>query len=140
MTALAAAFIWPVRVYYEDTDSAGVVYYANYLRFMERARSEWLRDLGFEQDRLMSEDGLIFAVSDIRLSYRRPAHFNDQLQVSVTPRRFGAASIVFDQAVVRYPDQQMLCEGQVRVACLDRQSMKPRRIPKNYLVEMKRGS
>ena len=76
-------FRWPVRVYYEDTDSGGVVYYANYLRFMERARTEWMRTLGFEQDALIRNPGILFAVRSASLEYLRPARFNDLLEVSV---------------------------------------------------------
>ncbi|MEJ1469461.1 MAG: YbgC/FadM family acyl-CoA thioesterase, partial [Candidatus Sedimenticola sp. (ex Thyasira tokunagai)] len=74
-------FIWPVRVYYEDTDSGGVVYYANYLKFMERARTEWLRQLGFEQDELLEKEGILFAVRRVAVDYLRPARFNDELLV-----------------------------------------------------------
>jgi len=137
-------FYWPVRVYYEDTDSGGVVYYANYLKFLERARSEWLRSLGIEQDVLREQSGLIFAVSSISLDYRLPARFNDQLYVSARTKHQGRASLVFVQQVLRLPNGQtlpagemqieeqsatVLCEGEVKVACLDAQSLKPRRIP-----------
>ena len=81
-------FVWPVRVYYEDTDTGGVVYYANYLRFMERARTEWLRSLGFEQDALAREAGVIFAVRSAALEYLRPARFNDLLQVDGVPKHY----------------------------------------------------
>lgn len=123
-------FQWQVRVYYEDTDSGGVVYYANYLRFMERARTEWLRALGFEQDRLRQETGLLFAVRSARLEFLRPAHFNDQLTVSVAPVQRRRASLVIDQAVTRSGDTQgPLCTGQVKIACLDAESFRPQPIP-----------
>jgi len=121
---LSKEFIWPVRVYYEDTDHGGVVYYANYLRFMERARTEWLRALGFEQDRLIEEEGLIFAVRSVQLDYHKPARFNDCLEVSARMTRFGRASIDFEQQVRR--GEELLCEGVVRLATLDAGSFRPR--------------
>jgi len=142
-------FYWPVRVYYEDTDSGGVVYYANYLKFLERGRSEWLRSLGIEQDVLHEQSGLIFAVRSISLDYRLPARFNDQLYVSVRTKQQARASLVFTQQVLRLADDEVkqgvettiekqsptvLCEGEVKVACLDAVSMKPRRIPDDINV------
>lgn len=117
-------FIWPVRVYYEDTDHGGVVFYANYLKFMERARTEWLRALGFEQDRLIEEEGLIFAVRSVQLTYHRPARFNDSLEVSARVIKFGRASIDFEQQVRR--GDEVLCEGVVRLATLDAKSFRPK--------------
>jgi acyl-CoA thioester hydrolase len=118
-------FIWPVRVYYEDTDHGGVVYYANYLRFMERARTEWLRSLGFEQDRLIEEEGLIFVVRSVDITYHRPARFNDSLDVSASVIKHGSASIDFAQQVRR--GDEVLCEGVVRLASLDAVSFRPKR-------------
>jgi acyl-CoA thioester hydrolase len=120
-------FLWPVRVYYEDTDSGGVVYYANYLKFMERARTEWLRSLGFEQDRLNDQDGVIFAVRAVEVEYLRPARFNDALEVSARITRHGGASFTFEQEVRRGPD--LLCRGSVKVASLDARTMRPRPVP-----------
>src|SRR5215472_4837935 len=94
-----AAFHWSVRVYYEDTDLGGVVYHANYLRFMERARTEWLRSLGFEQDQLRDRLKVQFVVVEAKVEFRRPARFNDELQVGVRPHSLGRASIVFDQDI-----------------------------------------
>lgn len=128
-----AEFVWPVRVYYEDTDSGGVVYYANYLKFMERARSEWLRSLGIEQDVLRDREKIIFAVRAVSVDFWRPARFNELLQVSVNMTDCGGASITFEQQVRR--DDTVLCGGTVRVACLDSGAMKPRRIPKFLLEE-----
>ena len=130
-------FQWQVRVYYEDTDSGGVVYYANYLRFMERARTEWLRALGFEQDRLRQETGLLFAVRSARLEFMRPALFNDQLTVSVAPVQRRRASLVIDQAVMRNGDTRgPLCTGQVKIACLDAESFRPQPIPEFIYKEI----
>lgn len=123
-------FIWPVRVYYEDTDSGGVVYYANYLKFMERARTEWLRSLGFEQDELRDRDGIIFAVRSAAAEYLRPARFNDCLQVVSRLSDHGKASFTFEQEIKRDGENgELLCTGVVRVACLDAASMRPCPIP-----------
>ena len=122
-------FIWPVRVYYEDTDHGGVVYYANYLKFMERARTEWLRVMGYEQARLVESERLVFAVRRVQLDYLRPARFDDRLQVSVRVLRCGRASIEFFQAVVPDRGADPLCQGQVKIACLDVTTFKPRTLP-----------
>jgi len=132
-------FLWPVRVYYEDTDSGGVVYYANYLKFMERARTELLRSLGFEQDELMRNDGVIFAVRSVAVEYHRPARFNDLLQVSARIAEPGRASVVFEQEVRREaPEPTVLVSGRVRVACLDAVTLKPRPLPKSMQGEISR--
>ncbi|MDP2783622.1 MAG: YbgC/FadM family acyl-CoA thioesterase, partial [Sulfurimicrobium sp.] len=104
-------FSWPVRVYYEDTDSGGVVYYANYLKFMERARTEWLRVHGFEQTDLMREHGVIFVVRDVHITYLRPAVFDDLLQVTVSVHATGRSWIEFAQTVERSPHPCPLPEG-----------------------------
>ncbi|HHH38406.1 MAG TPA: tol-pal system-associated acyl-CoA thioesterase [Sedimenticola sp.] len=122
-------FLWPVRVYYEDTDSGGVVYYANYLKFMERARTEWLRSLGFEQDRLLAEQGVLFAVRRVTLDLVRPARFNDRLQVSATIEQRRRASLTFSQRVERLPDAELLCRGEVQIACVDAARFRPAPIP-----------
>ena len=129
-------FIWPVRVYYEDTDSGGVVYYANYLRFMERARTEWLRSLGFEQDQLVRQDGIIFAVRHVDVGYHQPARFNDALEVSASLSRKGRASLTFYQEVVRPMDSRTLCRGEIKVACLNMKTMRPTPIPEKIMLEI----
>ena len=132
-----ALFQWGVRVYYEDTDSGGVVYYANYLRFMERARTEWMRSLGFEQDRLLQERGLLFAVRSASIDYLRPARFNDRLDVSVDVRRCGRASLTLDQAVLRHGEAGApLCTGTLRIACLEAGTFRPQPIPDSILKEI----
>ena len=149
MAELAAKFCWPVRVYYEDTDSGGVVYYANYLKYMERARTEWLRSLGLEQDRLIKEEGVIFAVRSVQLDYLKPALFNQLLSVSAEIIETGKASLTFKQEVVvdknsiitgeeseAVSSDQVLCRGQIKVACLDTSSMKPRAIPEPIRKEI----
>ena len=120
-------FLWPTRVYYEDTDAGGVVYYANYLRFMERARTEWLRSLGIEQDRTREEHGIIFVVASVEIQYRRPARFNDALEVSVTVPELKNASLTFAQNVTR--DGDVLCCATVLVASVDANTFRPRRLP-----------
>ncbi len=120
-------FVWPVRVYYEDTDSGGVVYYANYLRFMERARTEYLRQFGFEQDQLIANEGVIFAVRAIEVDYLRPARFNELLTVTAHILQRGGASITFHQEVRR--SDEVLCSGKVKIASLDAASLRPVPIP-----------
>jgi acyl-CoA thioester hydrolase len=130
-------FRWPVRVYYEDTDSGGVVYYANYLRFMERARTEWMRKLGFEQDALIRDTGILFAVRSASLEYLLPARFNDRLEVGVRLCERRRASLVFEQVVSREGDvEHPLCIGSIRIACLDAASFRTRPIPEFILKEI----
>jgi tol-pal system-associated acyl-CoA thioesterase len=120
-------FTWTVRVYYEDTDTGGVVYYANYLKFMERARTEWLRSLGFEQDQLIRDAGIIFAVRSVEVDYLRPARFNDALTVTAEVVHNGGASITFRQEVRR--GDEVLCRGKVKIASLDAQTLRPKPAP-----------
>lgn len=121
------AFTLPIRVYYEDTDSGGVVYHANYLKFMERARTEWLRSLGFQQDDLIRSEGVIFAVRSAKVEFLRPARFNDQLDVTVALTERGGASATLAQTVQR--GDATLCEAEIRIACLDAVSFAPRAWP-----------
>ena len=120
-------FSWPVRIYHEDTDSAGVVYYANYLRFLERARTEWLRARGFEQPDLAREYGIAFVVTALTVEYRRPARFNDSLTVTVEPAELGASRIVMLQRVLR--EREELVVASLRLACVNTVTLKPVRIP-----------
>jgi acyl-CoA thioester hydrolase len=130
-------FQWQVRVYYEDTDSGGVVYYANYLRFMERARTEWMRALGFEQDQLIREEGILFAVRSANVEFLRPAHFNDLLSISLDVVQRGRASLTFNQLIARCADEQLpLCSGRIKIACLEAASFRPRPIPDYILKEI----
>ena len=123
-------FSWPVRVYYEDTDSGGVVFYANYLKFMERARTEFLRHLGFQQDQLIEQQNIIFAVRSVQLEYNSPARFNDQLVVTANIIELKKASMLFEQKVFRINQQDhILCQGQIRVACLQADTFKPTALP-----------
>lgn len=129
-------FVWPVRVYYEDTDSGGVVYYANYLKFMERARTEWLRSRGFEQDRLIEEQGVLFAVRHVEVDFLQPARFNDALVVSAKLAENRRASLTFVQEIRREQDDQLMCRGTVKVACLDALRFRPAPIPQILLKEL----
>jgi acyl-CoA thioester hydrolase len=130
-------FIWPVRVYYEDTDSGGVVYHANYLKFMERARTEWLRTQGLEQDTLLDDYGIVFAVRALHLDYLRPGRFNDWLKVHTRILQWGSASLTFIQAVQR--EEEVLCQAEVKIACLNARTFRPCSIPKSILVEIAGG-
>lgn len=121
-------FSWRTRVYWEDTDGGGVVYYANYLKFMERARTEWLRSLGHSQMELAETHGFVFAVVEVKVNYRRPARLDDELLVSCVPVPEGRASIRFRQTVTR-ADATVLAEGEVRVACVDAKTFRPRPLP-----------
>ncbi len=120
-------FDWPVRVYWEDTDAGGVVYYANYLKFLERARTEWLSTLGLEQDQLATEAGVLFVVRRVEADYLRPARFNDRLRVSSCLAELGRASLVMEQEVFR--GDERLFAARVQVACVEPVGFRPARIP-----------
>lgn len=133
--AKARSFCWPVRVYYEDTDAAGVVYYANYLRYLERARTEWLRALGFEQTDLATHHRIVFVVRSLAIEYLKPALFNDELGISVELARVGASLIMITQRVTRGGDA--LTTAEVKVACVNVSSLKPVRIPLPLLEKIR---
>jgi len=122
-------FTWPVRVYYEDTDAGGVVYYANYLKFLERARTEYLRALGFEQDQLKQEYGIIFAVHSLSIKYQKPAVFNDALTVTADIVAQGNARLTFKQMITRDKDKTSICSAEVIIACLNAEKFSPTRLP-----------
>jgi len=123
----AEPFLWPVRVYYEDTDAGGLVYYANYLKYMERARTEWLRGVGFEQTDLAHCHGVIFVVRSAAIEYLAPARFNDELQVTVELIKVGAGQIDLVQRVSR--GDTLLVQAAVKLACVARATMRATRIP-----------
>ena len=108
-------FSWNVRVYFEDTDAAGIVYYANYLKFMERARTEWLRSLGFDHASLREQSGIIFVVTRLEAHYLRPARLDEELAVTVEPTRIGRAGLDLGQRVERLPVGSPLCTASVRL-------------------------
>ena len=122
-----ASFTLPVRVYFEDTDAGGVVYYANYLKFCERARTEWLRTTGVVQNRLATEQNILFVVRSVAADYLRPAVLDDLLEVVTTIDKLGRASLDFAQQVRR--DGQLLFEARVTIACVGRSAMRPTPIP-----------
>jgi acyl-CoA thioester hydrolase len=122
-----APFRHPLRVYWEDTDAGGVVFYANYLKFFERARTEWLRALGFGQQQLRERTGAIFVVTDTNVRYRAPARLDDLLEVTVELRAAGMASMTIAQKAWR--GDTLLAEGDIRIGCVDEGTFRPRRIP-----------
>lgn len=133
-------FGWRVRVYYEDTDVGGVVYHANYLKFMERARTEWLRELGHDQDALIRNENLVFAVQSVSIRFLRPARYNDLLRVDVGVARLGRVSIDFTQAVSSIGDgETVLSEATVRVASLDTMSFRPKPLPRKLYEDLERA-
>ena len=129
-------FIWWVRVYYEDTDAGGVVYHASYLRFMERARTEWLRGIGLEQEAVRATLKLGFIVRSANLDYRRGARLDDLLAVSVTIARRGGASLDFDQEVRRVVDGALCWRGLIKIACVASDSLRPKPLPPQLLAEI----
>jgi acyl-CoA thioester hydrolase len=130
-------FTWPARVYWEDTDGGGIVYYANYLRFLERARTEWLRAQGHSQQVLARDPGILFTVVSLEVEYRAAARLDDELEISCRPRAEGAASLRFAQQIHRREEgpggARLLVQASVRVACVDAARMRPRRLPE-FLV------
>jgi len=130
------AFIWPIRVYWEDTDAGGVVYHASYLRFLERARTEWLRALGVDQQRVREDHGVVFVVRDMEIEFLLPARLDDELDVTVETGERRSASMMFSQRIVRRADGAALVAARVRAACIEAATFKPCRIP-NHLFEEK---
>ena len=119
-------------MYWEDTDAGGVVFYANYLKFFERARTEWLRHLGVQQQKLRDDTGAIFVVIDTRVRYRAPARLDDRVDVSVELRHQGTASLTLFQQAWR--DEVLLADGEIRIGCVDGGTFKPRRIPNEVIA------
>ena len=124
-------FVWPIRVYWEDTDAGGVVYYANYLKFLERARTEWLRSFGVEQTELAEQDGVLFVVRRVEADYLKPARFNDALSVECRLADTGQASVTFDQCVKR--GEEVLLTARVKAACVSANEFRPARIPAHII-------
>lgn len=129
-------FRWPVRVFYEDTDCGGVVYYANYLKFMERARTERLRSMGFEQSELRNNHNVLFTVRSVQIDFMQPAAYDDLLQVTADIMECKRASLIFSQNIFRHQDEQPLCKGRVRIACVDSAAFRPCPIPEFILREL----
>ena len=130
-------FVLPLRVYLEDTDAQGVVYNASYFRFLERARTEWLRAKGVEHNRLRGEHGIVLVLVGIEVKFRRPASLDDELYVAAELSKVTGARFVFRQDIRRdTSDGLLLCEGVAEVACMDAMQRKPRRVPKALLKEL----
>jgi len=129
-----ADFRFELRVYWEDTDAGGVVFYANYLKFFERARTEWLRALGVEQSALRRDEGAIFVVGETRVRYLLPARLDDWLSLSVDVAELGRASLLVDQRCRR--GDTLLAEGSIRIGCVDAGTFRPRRIPNPILERL----
>jgi acyl-CoA thioester hydrolase len=136
--AARRSFHLPVRVYWEDTDGGGVVYYANYLKFMERARSEWLRSLGVDQAGLARDERIQFAVVEANVRYRQPAKYDDLLDVSAAVESWRGASVTFLQEIRRGAGGALLAAATIRAACLDADSLRPRSLPSQLLEELAR--
>ena len=133
-------FAWPVRVYYEDTDAGGVVFYANYLKFFERARTEWLRTLGFSQEVLAHSQGLIFVVRSTAVDYLAPARLDDELKLTVVVEQFRNASMTFVQEAwrTRGTEHTLLAQGRITIVCVNAASFRPHPIPSDMLERIKR--
>ncbi len=140
------SFILPIRVYYEDTDAGGVVYHSNYLKYFERARTEWLRQLGYELDELAEKEQLVFVVRSLSCDYLRPAVFNDELFISAEIIKAGKTSIIFQQKVMRAakPDDKntknacvILAQGEVTVVSVDAVKFRAKRLPATILETIK---
>ena len=131
---MSTVFEHPIRVYWEDTDAGGIVFYANYLKFFERARTEWLRNLGVGQHALREETGGMFVVSETTVKYHRPAKLDDQLRVTATLAEDGRASLVIAQQA--WLGETLLCEGTIRIGWVDAATMKPARIPSSVLERL----
>ena len=125
------AFTWPIRVYWEDTDAGGIVFYANYLKFFERARTEWLRALGITQSRLRDESGGIFVVSETTVRYLAPSRLDDELLVTAQLEAAGRASLIIAQKAFR--GDTLLCDGTIRIGWVDAATLRPERIPSAIL-------
>lgn len=128
-------FVWPVRVYYEDTDAGGFVYYANYLKYLERARTEYLRSLGHELDQLANVHNIIFIVCSVTIEYRKPAHLNELLNVSAKIAGIRKASLLFQQ-VIHNQKHEQICQAEIKIACIDKSTLKPVTIPQFIISEL----
>ncbi len=142
LPSVGTTFEWPVRVYWEDTDAGGIVFYANYLKFFERSRTEWLRSLGIEQQGLKESTGGLFVVIDTRIRYHRPARLDDALIVTASLLETGGASMIIRQQALLKAEQNnsagaLLCEGTIRIGWVNAGSWQPARIPASILDRLK---
>ncbi len=129
-------FSFAIRVYWEDTDAGGIVFYANYLKFFERARTEWLRSLGIEQQQLKNQTGGMFVVAETTLKYLRPARLDDELIVTARLQECGRASMTIEQQALL--KNELLCEGSIRIGWVESASMQPARIPQNIIESLRK--
>ena len=143
--SVGAIFHWPIRIYWEDTDAGGIVFYANYLKFFERSRTEWLRSLGIEQQKLKDMTGGMFVVTEASLRYLRPARLDDELVVTARLNEIGRASMTLKQQALLKSEHSaqttatILCEGLIRIGWVDSTSLRPQRIPVSILDNLKNG-
>lgn len=133
-TDMPAVFTWPVRIYYEDTDAGGIVFYANYLKFFERARTEWLRACGVDQHVLAGQEGAIFVVKHAAIDYHAPARLDDVLNLTLSIEKLGRASVQFLQQA--FCGEVLLCSAQVKVGCVDAVTLRPRSLPPATAAKM----
>jgi len=133
----SAEFSLDIRVYIEDTDAGGIVYYVNYLKFMERARTEFMRSLGFGKDYIFTHE-LMFVVRDAQITYNAPARLDDELQATARIVRARGAAMVFAQRVLR--DGDVVAEGELTIACVDREGVRPQRLPKDMVARIRASS
>ena len=131
---MPSVFPWQVRVYYEDTDAGGIVFYANYLKFFERARTEWLRAAGVGQQALLQEDGVIFVVKNTSVDYHAPARLDDVLKLTLSIEKVGRASVQFVQQAWR--DELLLVSARVKVGCVDALTLRPSALPDATAAKM----
>ena len=134
-TQTSPVFDWQVRVYYEDTDAAGVVYHSNYLKYMERARTEWLRSAGFTQTGLKKNNGVVFVVSTMKIDFTAPARFEELLHINSTIIDFTGLKLTFRQSI-RGDDGLPKCEAEIDIVCTDAATLKPKRIPEDIKVKL----
>ena len=127
-------FKWSVRIYFEDTDSGGVVYHSNYLKFMERARTEWLRSLELNQADLKKKDKIMFVVANVNIDYKKAARFNDELDIETSLDNIGASKVDLTQNIMK--NSELYTSAKVRIACIDSETFKPQRIPKLIKQQM----
>lgn len=137
MNSVAAEFRWPLRVYIEDTDAGGIVFYVNYLKYMERARTEFMRSHGYDKAAVFSEN-LMFVVRSVSVDYRRPARLDDELIATAKVVEYGKAQLTFEQRILR--GDEILCGGRVNIACVECKTMRPARIPEELLSSIQNPS
>ncbi|MFZ6759145.1 tol-pal system-associated acyl-CoA thioesterase [Undibacterium sp. Ji50W] len=131
---MSKTFEWQVRVYYEDTDAGGIVFYANYLKFFERARTEWLRAAGVNQQQMADQHGLMFVVKATAVEYHAPARLDDELRLTVVVEKLGRASVQFEQQA--WCGERLLASGKIKVGCVDKVNVRPAAIPDDVLTKI----